>query len=162
HPADQSPMTQKTIRSTVERIIREVRADGDAAVVRILRAHDKVKLSARALRVSGGKITEAPFRIDGNVRRAMEACARRIQDFHYQEERHIPQSCTFSKAGVHLGQIYNPIETVGFYVPGGLFAYPSTVLMTAIPARLAGVNRIVIATPPGRITDELLAAASMA
>ena len=64
--------------------------------------------------------------------------------------------------GVRMGQIYNPVSSVGIYVPGGRFSYPSTLLMTAIPAKMAGVEKVVVVSPAARVTDEFLAAANIA
>jgi histidinol dehydrogenase len=139
-----------------------VRRHGDKALVRLIRQHDKIHLAPKNFRVPLGQIKGAIQKVGLEVRRAMEACARRIGEFHYQEKRHITQSWTFAKDGVRLGQIYNPVGAVGIYVPGGRFSYPSTLLMTAIPARLAGVERIVVLTPPTRMTNEILAAAHIA
>ncbi len=152
----------KDVRKTVEIVIKDVRSKGDAALIAFARKYDKVKLSTKQLRVSEDRIKRAPHNIPSEMRRALEACARRIQDFHYQEKKHTPQSWTYVKDGVRLGQIYAPVKSVGVYVPGGRFSYPSTVLMTAIPARLAGVERIALVTPPARLSEEILAAASIA
>lgn len=155
-------MSDKNIRIVVERVIADVRKRGDAALIDLLRKHDKVRMAPGRLRVAPSKIAQAPKNISPDMRRALEACARRIQDFHYQEKKHAPQSWTYIKDGVRLGQNYSPVSAVGIYVPGGRFSYPSTVLMTAIPARLAGVQRIAIVTPPARLTEEILAAAQIA
>jgi histidinol dehydrogenase len=155
-------MTPKEIRSVVEKTISDVRRRGDAALVELVRKHDKMRLSPKKFRVPPSQIKAAVQKISLDVRRALEACARRIQEFHYNEKKHITQSWTFAKDGVRMGQIYNPIDAVGVYVPGGRFSYPSTLLMTAIPARLAGVNRIAVVTPPTRLSNEILAAAHLA
>jgi histidinol dehydrogenase len=143
-------------------IIADVRRHGDAALVRFARRFDKISLTPRSLRVPQDKFRRAFDALDLEMKRALESCARRIQDFHYQEKKHVPQSWTYVKSGVRLGQIYSAIEAVGIYVPGGRFSYPSTLLMTAIPARLAGVGRIAVVTPAGRLSTELLAAAHVA
>jgi histidinol dehydrogenase len=146
----------------VASVIADVRKNGDAALIRLAAKIDKVKLSTRTLRVPSSRFRAAFDALDSDMRRALEACGRRIQDFHYQEKKHIPDSWTYVKDGVRLGQIYSPIESVGVYVPGGRFSYPSTLLMTAIPARLAGVRRIAVVTPPARLSNEILAAAHVA
>ncbi len=155
-------MEEKKVRAIVEKIIAGVRKRGDAELIALAKKFDKINLSAKRLRVPEGRIKQAPRNIAPEMRRALESCARRIQDFHYQEKKHTPQSWTYLKDGVRLGQNYSAISSVGIYVPGGRFAYPSTVLMTAIPARLAGVERIAIVTPPARLSDEILAAAHIA
>ncbi len=153
---------QKKIRAIVENVIQDVRKNGDRALIKFAKKFDKVSLSKNAIRVPVSRLKDAVKRIADEKRKAIEACARRIQEFHWEERKHVPQSWTTSKGGVRLGQIYNAIASVGIYVPGGRFAYPSTVLMTAIPARLAGVERIAIVTPPARLSDEILAAAQIA
>ena len=146
----------------VSSIISDVRKNGDGALVRLAAKFDKAKLTARTLRVPTERFRKAFNALDDDMRKALESCARRIQDFHYQEKKHVPESWTYVKDGVRLGQIYSPIESVGIYVPGGRFSYPSTLLMTAIPARLAGVRRIAVVTPSGKLTNEILAAAHVA
>jgi len=152
----------RAVQKTVEAIIRDVRRSGDDVLVRETERFDKVKLSPARFRVPLNSIRTASSRIDTDLKKAIEACARRIQDFHYNERKQITQSWTMSKNGVRMGQIYNPVRSVGIYIPGGRFSYPSTLLMTAIPARLAGVERIVAVTPAGRLSDEILAAAQIA
>jgi histidinol dehydrogenase len=155
-------MNDKSVRNAVEKIIRDVRRDGDAVLVREIERFEKVKISPNKFRVPLSAIKTAAARIDADLKKALEACARRIQDFHYNERKHITQSWTMAKNGVRMGQIYNPVSAVGIYIPGGRFSYPSTLLMTAIPARLAGVERIVVVTPAARLTDEILVAAKIA
>jgi len=146
----------------VSSIIADVRKNGDVALVRLAAKFDKVKLTPRTIRVPSERFRKAFNALGDDMRKALESCARRIQDFHYQEKKHVPESWTYVKDGVRLGQIYSPIEAVGIYVPGGRFSYPSTLLMTAIPARLAGVRRIAVVTPEGKLTNEILAAAHVA
>jgi histidinol dehydrogenase len=155
-------MSKKTVRATVEKIIRDVRKDGDRALVREIARFEKTRLSPANFKVPASLISGAPKRIDANLKKALEACARRVHDFHYNERKHITQSWTMVKDGVRMGQIYSALSSVGIYIPGGRFSYPSTLLMTAIPARLAGVERIVVVTPAARLSDEILAAAHMA
>lgn len=150
------------VQRLVERVIKSVRRDGDKTLVGLLKKYDKVRIAASKLRISPEKIKQAPKSISDEMRKALESCARRIQDFHYQEKKHLPESWTYLKDGVRLGQIYSAVDSVGIYVPGGRFSYPSTLLMTAIPARLAGVRRVAVVTPPARLTNEILAAADIA
>lgn len=155
-------MSQKSVQKTVTGLIRDIRKFGDQVLVRETERFEKIKLTPNRFRVPLSTIKSAASRIDGDLKKAIEACARRIHDFHYNERKHITQSWTMYKNGVRMGQIYNPLSSVGIYVPGGRYSYPSTLLMTAIPARLAGVERIVVVSPTQRVTDELLAAAHMA
>lgn len=119
-------------------------------------------MTPKEFRVPAREIRKAHASLSYDVRSAIDACARRIHDFHFQESRHAPKSWTYVRDGVRLGQLIHPIDSVGVYVPGGRFSYPSTLLMTAIPARLAGVRRVAVVTPPGRLSAEILAAAKIA
>lgn len=146
----------------VERVIADVRRNGDGALVRLTKKFDRVSLTAKTMLVRKRDIEAGYKRLNPEKRRALEACARRIHDFHWNESKALPRSWTVSHDGVRMGQIYSPIDSVGIYVPGGRFAYPSTILMTAIPAAVAGVRRRAVVTPPLRLTDEMLAAAKIA
>jgi histidinol dehydrogenase len=88
--------------------------------------------------------------------------AANIRRFHEAEKRRVMKDWTETRDGLTVGQRVRPVDAAGLYVPGGRFAYPSTVLMTAIPARAAGVGRVVMVTPPRHLTDEVLAAAHLA
>src|SRR5581483_9217303 len=147
---------------TVASIISAVRKNGDKALVDFARRFDGVTLPPAKLRINKERIARAPSLIDPGIRRALDECARRIREFHYQEKKHTPTTWNYTKNGVRLGQFYTPVSSVGIYVPGGRFSYPSTVLMTAIPALMAGVERVAIVTPPARLSDEILAAAHIA
>ncbi len=95
-------------------------------------------------------------------RAILTSAARNIERFHREELRRLPRSWRKSANGLLIGQKIGPLDSAGLYVPGGRFAYPSTVLMTAIPARVADVRRVVITTPPRHLTQEVLAAAALA
>jgi histidinol dehydrogenase len=155
-------MKTNTITKNVSAIIDSVRKSGDKALVDFARRFDKVNLSPAKIRIPKERIAKAPKLVDPMVRRALDECARRIREFHYQEKKHAPSTWSYTKNGVRLGQFYAPMSAVGIYVPGGRFSYPSTVLMTAIPALMAGVERVAIVTPPARLSDEILAAAQIA
>jgi histidinol dehydrogenase len=155
-------MANQNVSKIVAAVISDVRKRGDKALIDLARKFDRVKLTASTLRVKESDIKASVSKIPVENRKAIEACARRIQNFHWEERKRLPQSWTVTKDGVRLGQIYSPIKSVGIYVPGGRFSYPSTVLMTAIAARLAGVEKIVVVTPPARLSNEILAAASIA
>jgi histidinol dehydrogenase len=155
-------MADKKIQKIVEQVIASVRKDGDRALVRLAKRFDGVTLTPSTIRVPRSEIKGSLGRITRENRQALIACAKRIRLFHEAERKRIPGSWAVKKGGVRLGQIFSPIASVGIYVPGGRFSYPSTLLMTAIPARLAGVKRIAVVTPPARLSDEILAAASLA
>jgi len=148
--------------ATVQRIINDVRQRGDAAIVSYLKRFDGVVLAPRALRVPRQALHAGLRRIDRRTRAALTSAARNISVFYKRERREAIRSWTLRDRGKTLGQMMVPVDAVGLYVPGGRFSYPSTVLMGAIPARIAGVRRVLVATPPGRITDEVLAACCLA
>ena len=151
----------RDVSGTVSAIISEVRRNGDAALLRYAREFDGAALSA--LEVPAGDLDAALTALDPALRAVMEEAAANIRDFH---SRQIRQSFVVSeKAGVVLGQKITPIEKVGLYIPGGTAAYPSSVLMNAIPAKLAGCSEIVMVSPPsldGDIAPAILAAAKIA
>ena len=149
---------------SVQRILRDVRQHGDSAVIHYSRAMDDVDIEE--LEVPDQDIAQACQRVPEGLMKALELAARRIEDFHKATMR---RGWVDLSAG--LGELVLPLERVGIYAPGGTAPYPSTVLMTAIPARVAGVEEIVLATPPrahGHSGDgpnpdpALLAAASLA
>lgn len=150
-----------TPSEAVRQIIREIRSEGDAAVRRWTKTLDAVDLSDN--RIPALKIKNALEQLDPALRSALETSANRIEQF-YRKQPAI--SWLDQSMGGSLGQMLRPMERVGIYVPGGTAPLPSTVLMTAIPARVAGVEQIVMVTPPGRGTGEvnpvILAAAAIA
>jgi histidinol dehydrogenase len=145
----------------VRRIIREVRSDGNAAVRKWTLKLDQADLSDN--RISPEMIQAALTSLDPVLRKALEMAARRIEQFHRKQPA---VSWIDQSMGGILGQMLRPMERVGIYVPGGTAPLPSTVLMTAIPARVAGVKQIVMVTPPARETGQInpviLAAAAIA
>jgi histidinol dehydrogenase len=146
----------------VAKIIADVRRRGDRALIGLTARFDGVKLTAATLRVTAAERHSAINRIAAEDRRALELAADRIADFH---RRTIEKSFIYrDKAGMRLGQLVQPMRRVGIYVPGGLGAYPSSVLMNAIPARVAGVAEIVMVSPPSAEGERLavLAAAEIA
>lgn len=143
----------------VARIVTDVREKGDAALLDYIRRVDGVE--PESLEVGGAERRQAHEEVDGELASALRTAAEQVRSFHQQQMSHGFQE--FSQGG--LGQVVRPIERVGIYVPGGTAAYPSTVLMTAIPARVAGVAEVIIATPPkegGRVPPSTLVAADIA
>jgi len=137
----------RAVEAAVQRIIAAVRRDGDRALVRLGRTLDGVRLTPRALRVPASALAAAWAAQPARVQRDLELAARRVRAFH---ERQRERSWSYRDAtGARLGQLIRPLDRVGVYVPGGRAAYPSTVLMTVIPARVAGVREVVAVTPPG-------------
>jgi len=155
-------IAREKITKDVAAIIRRVRKDGDLAVIRFAKIFDGVNLQSRQLKISPAIIKEASKKIDSAMKTALTICAARIKSFHLKEKKSAGKSWAAIEKGVKLGQIVNPVESVGVYVPGGRFSYPSTVLMTVIPAKVAGVKRIALVSPPKNITPELLVAAGIA
>jgi histidinol dehydrogenase len=145
----------------VRKILQTVQKDGDRALIRLTQQFDRHRLTPRRMRVTFEQINQAYRLVSrsdvGHLRRA----ATRIRQYH---ERQKTKSWRTKKAGVTLGQLVRPLDTVGVYVPGGKAAYPSSVLMNVIPAKVAGVSRIVMCspTPGGEINPYLLVAADIA
>ena len=143
-------------------ILADVRARGDAAVVELTRRFDRTDVSAATLRVTEGEIAAAEAACTPALLSALRVAADRIRAFH---ERQRPADTDFVDAvGVRLGARWTPLDAVGLYVPGGLAAYPSTVLMNAVPAKVAGVRRVAmcVPAPDGHLNPLVLAAARLA
>jgi histidinol dehydrogenase len=144
----------------VAAIIAEVRQGGDQGLIDCTRRFDGIELDARALKVGDQEIEQAESAVDGETLAALKFAAERIGAFHLRQK---PKDDMFTDgAGVRLGQRWTPIDAVGIYVPGGKAAYPSSVLMNAIPAAIAGVKRIVMTTPGKTIHPLVLTAARLA
>ena len=156
-----SPRPIEDVSAVVAEILAQVKARGDEALYEYAERFDKVKLTA--LRVTEGEIAEAVASVDADFMRILEKAAANIREYHEKQRREGFE--IRREGGVILGQKITPIEKVGLYVPGGTAAYPSTVLMDAIPAKIAGCDKVVMVTPPGkdgRVPDVILAAAKVA
>ncbi len=143
-------------------IIQEVRKSGDAALIAYSRKFDRAQLTAQTLKVSAEEIDAAVQAITPEQAGAIETAAARIEAYHL---RQLPADERFrDSVGAELGWRWTPIDAAGLYVPGGTAAYPSSVLMNAIPAKVAGVKRLVMVTPAsgGAINPLVLAAARRA
>ncbi|MBE6002074.1 MAG: histidinol dehydrogenase, partial [Sarcina sp.] len=141
-----SPAGYSEYEETVRQIIEDVRARGDEAVFELEEKFDRCRLDRDSIRVSRQEIEEAYGKLDSAFVEVIRRSAANIRAYH---EKQVTQSwITTSGDGTILGQKVTPIETSGCYVPGGRAVYPSSVLMNVIPAKVAGVERIVIATPP--------------
>lgn len=148
------------VDAAVAEILAEVKAGGLDAVLRLSERFDRVTLTAQSLRVSAEEIAEGAASTAPEVREAIAFAAQRIRAYH---ERQRPADQRFTdQTGVTLGWRWTALESVGLYVPGGRAAYPSSVLMNAVPAAVAGVERIAMITPPGRMEPAVLAAAAEA
>jgi len=154
--------TEEDVALAVRAIIADVRTRGDLALLELSEKFDRVRLTADTLRISTAEIDGAEKSCTKPAREALDVAARRIEAYH---RRQLPKDEWFSDdTGAKLGWRWTPLESVGLYVPGGTAAYPSSVLMNAIPARVAGVARVVMVTPAsgGAINPLVLAAAKRA
>jgi histidinol dehydrogenase len=146
------------IAETVREIVSHVKKEGDRALLRYTEKFDNVKLTARRLRVHRQSLRAAAGKADAALVRDMEKAIFNIHAYHSRE---VQKSWEFSKRGVVLGQRVLPLDSVGVYIPGGSAAYPSSVLMNVIPAKIAGVSRIVAVTPPGTFQKNPIIAAAL-
>ena len=146
----------------VSGIMEDIRSKGDSALLEYTARFDRFETTAEGIKVSKKEVEKALRSIDPDVKSALEVAAKRIEAFHAKQKEETWTS--EDEEGVVLGQLVRPLEKVGIYVPGGKAAYPSSVLMNAIPAKVAGVSKIimVVPTPDGEMNDHLLAAAKIA
>ena len=154
--------TAEDVEATVRGIIADIRRTGDEALLRYTREFDRLTIAADRLAVSAEEFAAAERSVSDAARAALALARDRIEAFH---RRQLPRDDRYSDAlGVELGQRWTAIESVGLYVPGGTAAYPSSVLMNAVPARVAGVERIVMVSPApdGRLNPLVLVAARLA
>ncbi|MDG2990477.1 histidinol dehydrogenase [Candidatus Synechococcus calcipolaris G9] len=134
--------------ATVQQILQTVQRQGDRALVHYTAEFDQVDLTVETLRVKGDELDAAYQQVSKELLDAIRLAHKQIEHFHRQ---HLPKSWVqFNPDQVVLGKRYTPVDVAGIYVPGGRAAYPSTVLMNAIPAKVAGVSQIVMVTPPGQ------------
>jgi histidinol dehydrogenase len=133
--------------ATVREVLQAVKRQGDKAVLHYTAEFDHQTLKREELRVTGSELDTAYQQVSKELLQAIQLAARQIEAFHRQR---VPKSwVNFGEDDVVLGKRYTPVDRAGIYVPGGRAAYPSTVLMNAIPAKVAGVPRTVMVTPPG-------------
>lgn len=151
------------IDATAARILREVQSRGDEALLSFTQEFDRIEVqSVQQLEISRQELEAALAHLSGEQRNALEAAADRVRSYHEHQKQ---QSWSFTEAdGTRLGQQITPLDRVGLYVPGGKAAYPSSVLMNAIPAKVAGVSEIIMVTPTpgGQRNPIVLAAAAIA
>ncbi|MFQ5508653.1 MAG: histidinol dehydrogenase [Leptospirillia bacterium] len=148
------------VETAVRRILAEVREQGDAAVVGYTEKFDRVKITPESMAFGADEIKRAYDDADPKVVDALRYAADRIRAFH---EKQLRDGYRYDDDGISLGQAIRPLAAVGIYVPGGKASYPSTVLMNAIPARVAGVGQVVMVcpTPGGEINPHVLVAADI-
>ncbi|MEA5464150.1 histidinol dehydrogenase [Leptothoe sp. PORK10 BA2] len=145
--------------ATVREILNAVRRSGDEALLHYTAKFDQQTLTPSTLRISGAEIDTAYQQVSSELLQAIRMACKNIEAFHKQR---LPKNwVTFEDDGVVLGKRYTPVARAGIYVPGGRAAYPSTVMMNAIPARVAGVKRLVMVTPTpkGHLNPAVLVAA---
>lgn len=158
-----SELDVDSVLPDVAKIVSDVKKRGDKALLVYTKRFDGVKLSAGEIRVSEKEFRAAIEQLDTATADAIKKAADAIRKFHL---RQLPQEWTAQLAsGIRAGQLVRPLERVGVYVPGGLARYPSSLLMAAIPARVAGVRSIIVCTPPGKdgkVNNAVLVAAKVA
>jgi histidinol dehydrogenase len=150
------------VSSVVEQTIRQVRARGDVTLVELTQRFDGFDLNQEGWQIDAAQCKAAFAGLDPALRDALKLAASRIRSYHKAQ---LPKNRDYrDKAGVRLGARWTPVDAAGIYVPGGRAAYPSSVLMNAIPAKVAGVGRIVMVTPTprGEVNQTVMAAAHLA
>jgi len=154
--------TDTDVNDTVTEILKDVRQRGDEAVVEMTRRFDRFDMTPETLQFTSAEIDAAIEACDEELIAALVVAAKRIADFH---GRQVPEDLDYTDAaGLRLGYRWTAVGAAGLYVPGGTAAYPSSVLMNALPARVAGVERLVmvVPTPDGVVNPLVLAAARIA
>lgn len=155
-------VSDDAVNNTVRDILRDVRRRGDEAVVEYTNRFDRMTVASMAdLEIPKARLVEALARIPAEQRAALELSAERLRNYHVHQKQ---ESWSYTEAdGTLLGQQVTALDRVGLYVPGGKAAYPSSVLMNAIPAKVAGVPELimVVPTPDGEVNDLVLAAAAI-
>ncbi|MFX1356860.1 MAG: histidinol dehydrogenase [Promethearchaeota archaeon] len=154
-------LDQEDIKDIVLKIINNVKLNGDKAIIKFSKEFDDVELDEKEIKVSESEIEEAYNEIDEELLKSLRYAKNNIIKFHRAQKRKA-WSIEIEK-GVRAGQIYRPLESVGIYIPGGRAIYPSTVLMAAAPAFVAGVKNVIICCPPKKtkkIPYEIIVAAT--
>ncbi|QKI89735.1 histidinol dehydrogenase [Thiomicrorhabdus xiamenensis] len=155
-------VSNQSVNDIVNEVCARVRQEGDAALLEYTAKFDRLELKSGAeLEISKDRLQQALQNIPAAQREALEISAQRVRDYH---ERQVQDSWTYEEAdGTMLGQQVTPLDSVGLYVPGGKAAYPSSVIMNAIPAKVAGVEKLimVVPTPDGEVNEMVLAAAAI-
>lgn len=155
-------LSDPKLESTTKKIVDGVKKNGDQALFKYTKKFDKVELTKRTVKVTAKEIEQAQKLVPSKIKTNLRTAARRVREFHKHK---MPKGSMYKDAlGNELGWLISPIERAGLYVPGGKAAYPSTVLMTAIPAKVAGVEELVLVTPcpNGELNPTVLVAASIA
>ena len=148
------------VEASVRNIINQVREKGDEAVIKFTKKFDNYHLSPENIKVSSEEIENAYASIDRKILDHLKLAAERIKKFH---EHQLEKSWSYKEEGILLGQVIRPLAIAGVYAPGGKASYPSSVLMNVIPAKVAGVKKVIMCTPAsaGRLNPYVLAAADI-
>ena len=158
-----SQLENKEVQRTVDAIIADIRENGDKALFEYTKKFDKFDVTSENILVKRDEIEEAYSLVDKELTGVIKRSAERITSFH--EKQKINSWLEPARNGEMLGQLIRPLERVGVYVPGGKAAYPSSVLMNIVPAKVAGVGEIIMTTPPdknGKINPTTIVAADIA
>ncbi len=158
---DRGKLVNLSVRDVVRKIVQDVAARGDTALFKYTEKFDGVSLNVRSVEVSKGEIDKAVKYIEFADYDILKLAARRIEKFH--KKQLVSSWIDSDEDGIDLGQLIRPLNRVGIYAPGGLATYPSTVLMAAIPAKVAGVSETILVTPAkdGKLNPLILAAAKL-
>jgi histidinol dehydrogenase len=154
----------RRLEKEVRSILEDVRKRGDKALGHYTQVFDGLRIPIHELRVKRSEVRDAHKKVPRDFMGTLKKAARRIHKFHQLLSRRLILSLKGDEKGIHLEQVIRPLERVGIYVPGGKASYPSTVLMAAIPAKTAGVQEILMVTPPQKegISPAVLVAADLA
>lgn len=147
------------VENAVASVIEEVRRRGDAALLDYTALYDGVRMRVEQLRVQEGELREYASRADSGLLDAVRASARNVRAFH-ERERAVSWEMEAGR-GVRVGQRLSPVDAAGLYVPGGTAGYPSSVIMNVVPARVAGVGRVAVVTPPRTLEENPSVAAAL-
>ena len=159
HLAARSVALDAELMKLVTSIVDDVRVRGDRALIDYTSRFDKVDLKPSELRITEDELRRFASGADERVVAALREAIRNVRVFH---ERQVEESWTIAPAdGIRLGQRITPLERVGLYIPGGTAAYPSSVVMNVVPAQVAGVDRIVVTTPPRTLSENPAVAAAL-
>jgi histidinol dehydrogenase len=159
HLSARSVALDAELMRQVGSIVDDVRVRGDRALIDYTTRFDRVELQPSQLRITEAQLREFASRTGERVIDALREAIRNVRAFH---ERQVEHSWTIGPAdGIELGQRITPLERVGLYVPGGTAAYPSSVVMNVVPAQVAGVERIVVTTPPRTLAENPVVAAAL-
>jgi len=152
----------KIYKENVSKILEDVKRNGDKAILKYTRLFDGVKISREKLKVSEQEILEAYHEIPKSLIKAIEEASKNLRKIH---ENQLPKEKVLRNSdGIYVKQVFKPVESVGLYIPCGKASYPSTALMLGIPAKVAGVKKLVACTPPtktGKVNASILVALDM-